>query len=44
MAIRTFGGDLGILGLANLLQAVSMSQSRGILSLTNGNQKALIQF
>ena len=44
MAIRTFGGDLGILGLANLLQVVSMSQSRGILSLTNGNQKAMIQF
>jgi CheY-like chemotaxis protein len=44
VAIRTFGGDLGILGLANLLQVVSMSQSRGILSLTNGNQKALIQF
>jgi CheY-like chemotaxis protein len=44
VAIRTFGGDLGILGLANLLQAVSMSQSRGILSLTNGSQKALIQF
>jgi CheY-like chemotaxis protein len=44
VAIRTFGGDLGILGLANLLQAVTMSQSRGILSLTNGNQKALIQF
>ena len=44
MAIRTFGGDLGILGLANLLQVVNMSQSRGILSLTNGNQKALIQF
>jgi CheY-like chemotaxis protein len=44
VAIRTFGGDLGILGLANLLQAVTMSQSRGILSLTNGNQKAMIQF
>jgi CheY-like chemotaxis protein len=44
VAIRTFGGDLGILGLANLLQVVSMSQSRGILSLTNGSQKALIQF
>ena len=44
MAIRTFGGDLGILGLANLLQMVSMSQSRGILSLTHGTQKALIQF
>lgn len=44
MAIRTFGGDLGILGLANLLQVVSMSESRGILSLTNGSQKALIQF
>jgi CheY-like chemotaxis protein len=44
VAIRTFGGDLGILGLANLLQVVNMSQSRGILSLTNGNQKALIQF
>jgi hypothetical protein len=44
VAIRTFGGDLGILGLANLLQVVSMSQSRGILSLTKGTQKALIQF
>jgi len=44
VAIRTFGGDLGILGLANLLQMVSMSQSRGILSLTHGTHKALIQF
>jgi CheY-like chemotaxis protein len=42
--MRAFGGDLGILGLANLLQVISMSQGRGFLTISNGDLKKTIQF
>jgi CheY-like chemotaxis protein len=42
--MRTFGGDLGILGLGNLLQVISMSQSRGFLTISQGEDKKTIQF
>jgi len=42
--MRTFGGDLGILGLGNLIQVVSMSQARGFLTISQGEAKKTIQF
>jgi CheY-like chemotaxis protein len=42
--MRAFGGDLGILGLANLLQVVSMSQAKGFLTISNADLKKTIQF
>lgn len=42
--MRTFGGDLGILGLGNLLQVISMSQGRGFLTVSQGEHKKTIQF
>jgi len=42
--MRTFGGDLGILGLGNLLQVISMSQGRGFLTISQGEDKKTIQF
>lgn len=42
--MRAFGGDLGILGLANLLQVVSMSQAKGFLTLSHAELKKTIQF
>jgi CheY-like chemotaxis protein len=42
--MRTFGGDLGILGLGNLLQVISMSQGRGFLTVSQGDDKKTIQF
>jgi CheY-like chemotaxis protein len=42
--MRTFGGDLGILGLGNLLQVISMSQSRGFLTISQNEDKKTIQF
>jgi len=42
--MRTFGGDLGILGLGNLLQVISMSQGRGFLTISQGDDKKTIQF
>jgi CheY-like chemotaxis protein len=42
--MRAFGGDLGILGLANLLQVISMSQGRGFLTVSNGDLKKTIQY
>src|ERR1041384_2047726 len=42
--MRAFGGDLGILGLANLLQVITMSEGRGFLTISNGDLKKTIQF
>lgn len=42
--MRTIGGDLGILGLGNLLQVISMSQGRGFLTISQGDDKKTIQF
>jgi CheY-like chemotaxis protein len=42
--MRAFGGDVGILGLANLLQVISMSQGRGFLTLSNGDLKKTVQY
>jgi CheY-like chemotaxis protein len=42
--MRTFGGDLGILGLGNLLQVISMSQGQGFLTISQGEDKKTIQF
>ncbi|HZE98135.1 MAG TPA: DUF4388 domain-containing protein [Planctomycetota bacterium] len=42
--MRTFGGDLGILGLGNLLQVISMSQAKGLLTISNGDLKKTMQF
>jgi CheY-like chemotaxis protein len=42
--MRTFGGDLGILGLGNLLQVISMSQGRGFLTVSQGDDNKTIQF
>ncbi len=42
--MRTFGGDLGILGLGNLLQAISMSQGHGFLTISQGEDKKTLQF
>jgi CheY-like chemotaxis protein len=42
--MRTFGGDLGILGLGNLLQVISMSAARGFLTISQGEDKKTVQF
>jgi len=42
--MRTFGGDLGILGLGNLLQVISMSAAQGFLTITQGEDKKTIQY
>lgn len=42
--MRTFGGDLGILGLGNLLQVITMSNGRGFLTISQGEDKKTIQF
>ncbi|MBI3854930.1 MAG: DUF4388 domain-containing protein [Planctomycetes bacterium] len=42
--MRAFGGDLGILGLANLLQVITMSQAKGFLTISNGDLKKTIQY
>lgn len=42
--MRTFGGDLGILGLGNLFQVISMSAARGFLTISQGETKKTIQF
>lgn len=42
--MRTFGGDLGILGLGNLLQVISMSAAQGFLTVSQGEDKKTIQF
>ena|SRR5436190_3174794 len=42
--MRTFGGDLGILGLGNLLQVISMVQGQGFLTVSQGEHKKTIQF
>jgi hypothetical protein len=42
--MRAFGGDLGILGLANLLQVISMSEAKGFLMISQGELKKNIQF
>lgn len=42
--MRTFGGDLGILGLGNLFQVISMSAARGFLTISQGDIKKTIQF
>jgi CheY-like chemotaxis protein len=42
--MRTFGGDLGILGLGNLLQVISMSQGRGFLTISQGEDKKTLQY
>ena len=42
--MRTFGGDLGILGLGNLFQVISMSAARGFLTISQGEVKKTIQF
>lgn len=44
LSMRSFGGDLGILGLGNLLQVISMSQARGFLSISQAELKKTIQF
>src|SRR5438105_1703752 len=43
-SMRTFGGDIRILGLANLLQVISMSSARGFLSVSTNDVKKTIQF
>lgn len=42
--MRTFGGDLGILGLGNLLQVISMSQGLGFLTISQGEDKKTLQY
>jgi CheY-like chemotaxis protein len=42
--MRTFGGDLGILGLGNLLQVISMSAAQGFLTVSQGEDKKTVQF
>lgn len=42
--MRAFGGDLGILGLANVLQVISMAQAKGFLTISNADLKKTIQF
>jgi CheY-like chemotaxis protein len=42
--MRAFGGDLGILGLANLLQVITMGGARGFLSISDKELKKTIQF
>ena len=42
--MRTFGGDLGILGLGNLLQVISMSAAQGFLTISQGEDKKTIQY
>jgi hypothetical protein len=42
--MRSFGGDLGILGLPNLLQVISLSQANGFLMISQGELKKNIQF
>ncbi len=42
--MRTFGGDLGILGLGNLLQVISMSSAQGFLTISQGEDKKTIQY
>jgi CheY-like chemotaxis protein len=42
--MRAFGGDLGILGLANLLQVITMGGARGFLTISDKELKKTIQF
>jgi CheY-like chemotaxis protein len=42
--MRTFGGDLGILGFENLLQMISLSEAKGFLMISQGELKKTIQF
>lgn len=42
--MRAFGGDLGVLGLGNLLQVISMSQAKGFLTISQADHKKTIQF
>jgi len=42
--MRSFGGDLGLVSLADLLQLLSTNRPRGFLTLSNGDQKKTIQF
>jgi CheY-like chemotaxis protein len=42
--MRTFGGDLGILGLEHLLQMISLSEAKGFLMVSQGELKKTLQF
>src|SRR5688572_18766165 len=42
--MRRVGGDLDVFGISNLLQMLSSAESHGILTISKGSEKKVIQF